>query len=343
MASAIDPAERLLDLVIALVNTSGRMTKQQVRSSVAGYSNSAAVSDEAFERMFERDKDTLRELGVPVLTVTDAGHGDDVGYRIDLDAYALPAVQLTPAELGVLSLAVQVWQDASLRADTSRALTKLRAVGEGPSATDLLTGLAPRVRADGAAFGPLVEAVQERRAVRFTYRAASTGRVSERTVEPWRLLARRGGWVLVGRDRDRGAARSFRLGRIEGAVRPVGAVGAFGPPTDTELSEVLATWSQGPERIAALAVVTDRAGALRARAVRDEDFDPDTVPGAPAALADRDLVHVPYRSTWELAEELVAYGPAVVVLAPAELRDAVLALLRAASRLDIPGAGGVDG
>ncbi|HEY0117190.1 MAG TPA: WYL domain-containing protein [Cellulomonas sp.] len=338
MAQVIDPAERLLDLVIALVNTSGRMTKQQVRSSVAGYQD--AVSDEAFERMFERDKDTLRELGVPVLTVTDARHGDDIGYRIDPDTYGLPAVQLTPAELGVLSLAVQVWQDASLRADTTRALTKLRAVGEGPSATDLLAGLAPRVRADGSAFGPLVEAVQERRAVRFTYRAATTGEVRERTVEPWRLLARRGGWVLVGRDRDRGAARSFRLGRIQGGVRPVGAAEAFAPPSEAELADALSQWTQGPERTAALAVLPDRAAALRARAVDDQSFDPGAIPGAPQVLADRDLVHVRYRSTWELAEELVAYGPAVVVLAPAPLRDAVLELLRTASRLDV---GGSDG
>lgn len=334
MAPSIDPAERLLDLVIALVNTSGRMTKQQVRSSVAGYQD--AVSDEAFERMFERDKDTLRDLGVPVLTVTDARHGDDVGYRIDVDAYALPPVQLTPAELGVLSVAVQVWQDATLRADTTRALTKLRAVGEGPSATDLLAGLAPRVRADGSAFGPLVEAVQERRTVRFTYRAASSGEVRERTVEPWRLLARRGGWVLVGLDRDRGASRSFRLGRIQGRVRPVGGPGAFEPPSDEQLADALAAWTQGPERTAALAVLADRAAALRARAVDDETFDAATVPGAREVLADRDLVHVRYRSTWELAEEVVGYGPAVVVLAPAAVRDAVLDLLRTASRLDIP-------
>ena len=342
MAPAIDPAERLLDLVIALVNTSGRMTKQQVRSSVAGYSNSAAVSDEAFERMFERDKDTLRELGVPVLTVTDARHGDDVGYRIDLDAYALPAVQLTPAELGVLALAVQVWQDASLRADTTRALTKLRAVGEGPSATDLLAGLAPRVRADGSAFGPLVEAVQERRLVRFTYRAASSGEVLDRTVEPWRLLARRGGWVLVGRDRDRGAARSFRLGRIQGPVRPLGAPGAFGRPTDAELTAALAAWEPGPERVAALAVLPDRAAALRARAAtittaEDDGLALDAIPGAHQVLAGRDLVRIRYRSTWELAEEVVGYGPAVVVLAPVAVRDAVLDLLRTAARLDAPG------
>jgi proteasome accessory factor B len=332
MAPAIDPAERLLNLVIALVNTSGRMTKQQVRSSVAGYQE--AASDEAFERMFERDKDTLRELGVPVLTVTDARHGDDIGYRIDLDAYALPAVHLTPAELGVLSLAVQVWQDASLRADTTRALTKLRAVGEGPSATDLLAGLAPRVRAEGGAFGPLVEAIQERTTVRFTYRAASTGEVKERTVEPWRLLARRGGWVLVGRDRGRGAARSFRLGRIQGGVRTVGRPGAFDPPTSDELAAALASWEQGPERVATLAVVPDRAAALRARALPAAGPGGPSGAGAPAsAPADRDLVRIPYRSTWELAEELVGYGAAVLVLEPAELRRAVLDLLRSAARL----------
>ncbi|MCL2464614.1 MAG: WYL domain-containing protein [Micrococcales bacterium] len=343
MSPSIDPAERLLDLVIALVNTSGRMTKQQVRSSVAGYMDGAgAVSDEAFERMFERDKDTLRALGVPVLTVTDARHGDDVGYRIDVDAYALPAVQLTAAELGVLSLAVQVWQDASLRADSTRALTKLRAVGQGPSATDLLAGLAPRVRADGSAFGPLVEAVQQRQVVRFTYRAATTGEVRERTVEPWRLLARRGGWGLVGRDRDRGAARSFRLGRIQGRVRPLGPPHAFAAPTEAELTQALGGWAPGPERTAALAVVPDRAAALRARAAPDETFDIDAVPGARTVLTHRDLIHVRYRSAWELAEEVVGYGAAVVVLAPDPVREAVLGLLRAASRLDIPARVGAD-
>ncbi len=337
MAAQIDPAERLLNLVIALVNTSGRMTKEQVRRSVAGYSE--APSDDAFERMFERDKDTLRELGVPVLTVTDPRHGDDIGYRVDPDAYALPPVQLTAGEMGVLALAAQLWQDRSLRTDSSRALTKLRAVGDAPEASDLVAGLAPRVRAGGDAFGPLLDAVQARQAVRFTYRAATTGEVREREVEPWRLLARRGGWVLVGRDRDRGATRSFRLSRVEGSVRLVGVPGAFPPPSPDELAEALATWTAGTERLAALAVLPERAGAARARALTtgpDTPPAPDVsaVPGAERLLSTRDLVHVPYRSTHELAEELVAYGDAVVVLGPAELRSAVLRLLRTAATLD---------
>jgi proteasome accessory factor B len=330
MAAQIAPAERLLNLVIALVNTAGRMTKEQVRTSVAGYQE--APSDDAFERMFERDKDTLRDLGIPILTVTDAGHGDDIGYRVDLDAYALPPLDLTAAELGVLAMAAQVWQDQAVRADTTRALTKLRAVGEAPESSDLVAGLAPRVRAGGGAFGPLVDAVQARQTVRFTYRAATTGEVRERVVEPWKLLARRGGWVLVGRDRDRGASRSFRLSRIEGAVRTVGEPGSFQPPSAEELAHALETWGSGPERIATLAILPERASAPRARAVPAPADAPDR--SADPVLAHRDLVHVPFRAEWELAEELVGYGDAVVVLAPSGLRSSVLHLLRTAATLD---------
>ena len=332
MPPAIPPAERLLNLVIALVNTTGRMTKEQVRASVAGYGD--ARSDDAFERMFERDKDALRELGVPVLTVTHAGHGDDIGYRIDTAHWSLPPIELTAAELGVLALAAQVWQDQSLRADSTRALTKLRAVGTAPEAHDLVAGLAPRVRAGGEAFAPLVDAVQNRQAVRFTYHAATTGEVRERRVEPWRLLARRGGWVLLARDLDRDASRSFRLSRIRGPVRPVGEPGGFAPPTAEELAEAARTWgAAGPEQTALLAVTPGRAGALRARATQAPS-DVALPTGAADVLAGRDLLAVPFRVDWELAEEVVGYGDAVVVLDPPQVRDAVVGMLRVAATLD---------
>lgn len=346
MPDQIHPAERLLNLVIALVHTSGRMTKEQVRDSVAGYAD--AASDDAFERMFERDKDTLRELGIPVVTVTSAGHGDDIGYRIDQDAYALPPIELTPAELGALSLAAQFWQDRATRTDTSRALTKLRAAGAGTGAPEVVTGLAPRVRAGGEAFTPLLDAVQERRAVRFTYRAASTGEVRERDVEPWRLVARRGGWFLVGLDRGRDAIRSFRLSRIEGRVRPVGEPGAFPEPPAAAVERALRTWEAGRENMAVLAVRPERAEALRARAAGagEEVGAGDAL--TPQPTTDRDVIRVPYRATWELAEEVLGYGDAVVVLSPPELREAVLRMLRVAAALDaevetLPGPGAPAG
>jgi proteasome accessory factor B len=331
MPEQIHPAERLLNLVIALVHTPGRMTKEQIRRTVAGYGD--APSDESFERMFERDKDTLRDLGIPVSTVTAAGHGDDIGYRIDQDAYALPPLELTPAELGALSLAAEFWQDRSVRADTSRALTKLRAVGAGAGATDLAAGLAPRVRAGGDAFRPLLDAVQARQRVRFTYRAANTGEVRDRLVEPWRLVARRGGWFLVGQDVDRGATRSFRLSRIEGRVKAVGDEGAFPAPSPEAMAGALRSWDAGQERTAVLALRPERAEALRARGEATA-LPADADPTLRDVVADRDLVRVPYRATWELAEEVAGYGDAVLVADPPEMRAAVLRLLRVAASLD---------
>jgi proteasome accessory factor B len=322
MASSIPPDERLLDLVIALVNTRTRMTKEQVRLTVAGYAD--AASPDAFERMFERDKDTLRELGIPVVTVTDSAHGDDVGYTIDLDAYALPDVRLTPAELGVLALAAQVWQDGALRTDSTRALTKLRAVTPSAQSTDLVAGLTARVASGGSALAPLFDAIQQRRAVTFSYRAATTGEVLTRHVEPWRLASRRGGWMLVGRDRDRDAPRSFRLARVLGAVRPVGPPGAFDAPAPQDLAAADRSWSHRSDGAARLAVLPDRAEALRAR----------STPGDGVDLPGRDTIQVPYRDVWDLAEEVVGYGAAVLVLDPPEVRDAVVRLLEHAVTLD---------
>lgn len=345
---AVPPAERLLNLVIALVNTSVSMTKQQIRRGVAGYGD--APSSEAFERMFERDKDTLRALGVPVVTVDVGGHSDDVGYRIDNEAYALPPVELTPAELGVLALAAQLWGDKALRTDVSRAMTKLRAAGNPastPEAQDALAGLAPRVRAVGDAYGPLLDAVTQRRVVRFRYRAANSGVLAERRVEPWRIAAR-GGWYLVGRDLDRDAPRVFRLSRIEGKVRVGAKAGVFEPPAHVDVDQALGT--VGAPRTALIAVVPERASAVRARALPSPE-DGAAVVGAPGTAGEPvprapegyDVVAVPYTSTTTLAEELAGYADAVVVLAPGKLRGEVVRRLEAAARLDHLGDGVAEG
>lgn len=335
MSASLPPAERLLNLVIALVNTTGRMTKEQIRGSVAGYD--ASASDDAFERMFERDKETLRELGVPVVTVSSAAHGDDQGYRVDGDAYALPPMELSSAQLGVLALAAELWADQTVRADALRALTKLRVVGEGTGQADAVAGLAPRIHPAGPALGPLLDATHARHVVGFTYRAASTGEVMRRHVEPWRLIASGGGWYLVGHDRDRGAPRVFRLSRIVGTVTVTGGPDAFTVPPDADPMALLRSAQDGDARTAWLAVAPERAGALRSRALADGERP--VVPEALRVPEGTDLVAVSYTRTTDLADEIVGYTDAVVVLAPDTLRDAVVRRLTAAAGLSALGAG----
>src|SRR5215217_8039843 len=202
--------ERLLNLVICLLSTRRPLTKAQIRQAVPQYAENA--STEAFERMFERDE-------------------DEVGYRVDRDAYALPEVSFEPDELAVLGLASRVWQQASLAGPASRALAKLTALGAPPDDGSLI-GLEPRIRTAEPAFDALWAAVRDRVPVRFTYRTAATGAVATRTVEPWAVTSWHGRWYLTGYDRDRRAPRVFRLSRVESAVRTVGRPGEYEVPAD---------------------------------------------------------------------------------------------------------------
>ena len=316
MAERVDAAERMLDLVIALAHTRHRMTKAEIRAKVKGYD--ASSSPEAFERMFDRDKEQLRDLGIPIVTLTDAVHEDEIGYRIDTAAYSLPPIDLTPAQMGVLSLASEVWQDSTFASSARRGLTKLRAVDSGSSTA--APGVALRVRGPDPAMSALLEAIADRAPVRFTYRAAYSGETTVRTVEPWRVHVRDRGWYLVGHDRDRGAQRSFRTSRIIGKVQRVGEPGTVTIPDQRPTT---------PERIfhtaVRLAVRPESAGALRARGSVESSIE------TPVGV--RDVVALDVSDVEYLADEIAGYGVSVIVLDPPELREAVLGRLRAVAAL----------
>jgi proteasome accessory factor B len=311
--------ERLLNLVICLLATRRWLTKEQIRSAVPQYAD--CESPEAFDRMFERDKEDLRELGVPLVTGTDsAWFEDEPGYRIDREAYALPEIELTAAELAVLGLASRVWQRASLAGPAARALVKLRALGVEADG-DSLVGVEPRVRTAEPAFDPFYTATRDRRPVAFTYRKPS-GESARRRLQPWALTSRSGRWYVVGQDLDRGAPRAFRLSRVEGAVASAGLAGSYRPPADLDPAGLVGGFSEpDDDRSALLRVRPGRCAGLRLRATAVEPA------GAPGEW-DRVTVRIGELS-W-LTEELASYGPDVVAVEPADLRAAVIRHLEAA-------------
>ena len=322
----VEPAERLLYLLIALVHARGRLTKAQIRASVTGYDDDS--SPEAFERRFERDKDLLRQLGVPIITDIHPLHEDEVGYRLDDADYALPDIRFTAAEVGVLSLAAEVWQDADLAESARRGLTKLRARG-APVDPRAREGLALRIRGAEAPFTPLMTAIDRRQAVTFDYRAASTGEQRSRHVEPWRLLSQWRGWYLIGFDRDREAPRVFRLSRITSRVRTSGPRDAYVIP-DHDGAALIEATREGPQH-AHLAVAPERGAALRSRAIPQDGSAPP--PQLPAGLDGHDIITVPMDDEEVLAGEVAPYGSSVIVLAPRSLRDAVVRRLTAVADL----------
>lgn len=311
--------ERLLNLVICLLSTRRPLTKAQIRQAVPQYAEN--TSAEAFDRMFERDKDELRELGIPLETTSeDALFDDEVGYHVDRDAYALPDIHLSADELAVLGLASRVWQQASLAGPATRALTKLSALGVPPDERSLI-GLEPRVRTAEPAFDALWGAVRDRVPVQFTYRTQATGEVALRTVEPWAVTSWHGRWYLTGYDRDRSAPRVFRLTRVEGDVRRVGEPGGYDVPGDHDPRVMVGDLTGDREQRRATLLVQPGAGqTLRRRAV---SVAPSTGPDG------RDELVLEFDDTDVLAQELLPYGAAVLVTEPADLRDAVVRHLRA--------------
>lgn len=306
--------ERLLNLVICLLATRRYLSADQIRRTVAGYED---LADEAFKRKFERDKEDLRDLGIPLETGSDSPFDDEPGYRIRRDDYSLPDIAFEPAELAVLGVAARTWQHASLGGQAFEAVLKLRAAGVDIDDA-VPVAIETRVATSEPAFEPLRRAATDRRPVEFDYRTPG----ARRHVEPWGLVSWHGRWYLAAYDTDRAATRVFRLSRIVGAVEPVGEPGSVVVPEGTDIRAIVVDTNIATDRIAAtLRVRRGAAFGLRRRASSVRTLDDDW-----------DLVELGVPDVERLADEAVGYGADVVVVEPAEARAAVLARLRAVLR-----------
>ena len=315
--------ERLLGLVVCLLSTRRYLSADQIRAAVPGYPE----QDDLFKRMFERDKEDLRELGVPLETGLNHPFDDDPGYRIRQQAYELPELRLEADEAAVLGLAARVWRRAELAGAAAGALLKLRAAGidagslDGSDEDPSAQGIEPRLGTPEAAFGPLWEAVRDRRPVTFSYRAAGRSDPQRRELEPWGVVNRHGRWYVAGRDRGRDATRVFRLGRIAGPVKFCGPAGSVTVPDGTDVRELVSDWDSVPaaERTAVLRVRTGAGVGLRRHAVsvRADDTEQGW-----------DLLTTHFTDVGWFADNTAWFGPDVIVLDPPDLREAVIRRLK---------------
>ena len=310
------PEERLVNLVVALVATDQGLTKDTILSSVAGYreQSEAGASKDALEKMFERDKESLRRLGVPIETIGDWADPDDLRearYRVPTAEYELPEdIVFTPAELALLNLAGGVWSEGSMSADARSGLRKIRALGIPVG--EPIIGYSPRISLREPSFAALQQAIELSRVVTFPYLKPGEEAARTRRVQPLALVEYEGRWHVFGVDLDAAADRTFLLTRI------VGEVVVTRESFDPGLRD-----GAGERALAGLEEVAARHRALL-----------EVNPGTEAALrlsrrarpADQGI-RVPYVDIHVFADELASYGPEVRVVDPPELRDQVIARL----------------
>ena len=308
--------ERLLNLVICLLAATRFVSKEQIRLAVPQYGDCATT--EAFERMFERDKDDLRDMGIPLETGSnDALFDDEIGYRIPKDAYALPEISFDSEELAVLGLAARTWQHATLSGAAAQAIRKLEAAGAHVDRT-ALSVIEPRVDAAEPAFGPLLAALHARRQVSFTYSRAGAA-PAQRSLQPWGLASWNGRWYVVGHDLDRDDTRVFRLSRVLGDVKTSGRPEAYAVPADIDVTALIRMMAQpSPARTAVVKVRPGKALPLVRR-------------GTTAGESDGWLrLELPFEDAQQVASDIAAFGASVVVESPDDVRSAVVARLSGA-------------
>ena len=315
MMPHVEPLERLLNLVALLLETRTPMTFDQIRETLA---DAYGQDDkDSAKRMFERDKDTLRDYGIPLELVATDIWDVEQGYTILKEKYYLPEIAFTPEELAALFVAAQSGGGTD---PAEQAVRKLLYGAEG----GVLTGLSGGSLASGTPGALLLaaaDAAQRRRHVGFGYRT-SKGTVNDRELDAYAMLCRGGHWYLVGLDRERSAVRAFRLSRFTSAVTDLGE-GSEPPATFHAADHVTAgPWGVGTPSASAIVAFAPEvvwwATAQMTGAVRGE-------PGADGWTE----ITVPLGDVADLASWVLQFGPDARVSEPDELREEVLARLEA--------------
>jgi proteasome accessory factor C len=218
-----DKLIRQLSLVAFLMAERRALTARDVKGNVEGYSE---MSDEAFARRFYSDRAELRDLGVPLQSQRDEFTGEEL-YTLRSERYFLPPLDLTDDELAALQTCFYLLEGKFAYAEPLRLALQNLALGrpglsdEAPSATAVRVEMRdPDYSAEmPGRLAKLETAISKQRTVKFGYRAMTSGKEVERTLNPYGLLHDRGVWYVVGADLDRDAIRTFRVSRIRGDIR----------------------------------------------------------------------------------------------------------------------------
>ena len=300
--------ERLINLTIALLATKRYLTKSEIFRTVEGYEGSA----ETKERMFERDKDDLRKLGITIdVGSFDPLFNDEAGYRIKSENYQLDLGEVTPTQISLLSLAAEAWQGAAFADATQSAILKLSAIGVPSDPIDI-PGLSPKLSNSSKDLEVITDAIASSDFLVFDYLSSDLD-AEQRTIVPIALSNRSGFWYVSGVDQEIQEVRTFRLDRVHSVIELHKNKSTFEFPADFDLQTIDVTTSN---QQAVIDVRKGKGYALRRLATSTQD------------LGEWDQIKIPIHSVRSLSAEILWHGVDVFVHEPAELREYIVEQLQ---------------
>ena len=299
-------SERLVNLTIALLATKRYLTKSEIFRTVEGYEG----APEAMERMFERDKDDLRSLGIAIeLGTFDPLFEDEAGYRITPSSYQLDLGELDGTDIALLSLAASAWSGAALERESTSALIKLSSMGI-ESDSEALSLLTPLVSVTSENFALITDAIIRRSEIQFEYVSTDLS-TQVRRIAPYSMRGQSGSWYLVGLDREKDSLRTFRLDRIISEVTIDKKGSAFNIPDQLPYKS-----ADEAREIAILRIRKNRGHQLRSLATLLK------------AGEEWDEISLPIVNTSWLMRAILWHRDDVIALEPATLRKSVIDSLK---------------
>ena len=301
-------SERLINLTIALLATKRFITKSEIFKTIDGYEGSS----ESKERMFERDKDDLRSLGIEIEVGSfDPLFNDEAGYRIKQERYQLDLGDVTALEISLLSLAAQAWQGASLDDAAQRALVKLNSLGIAVDEENI-PDYAPFFSDGGLDLPIITRAIAEHQILEFTYRNYELSDEVRRVV-PIGLSTRSGFWYFTGVDQSIEEIRTFRFDRVIGTFTVKKGPKEFETPENFDPQRI---FERDIDTHAVIDIRRGKGTSLRALA------------SSTKSIGEWDQVQIPILDMRTLSALILWHGDDVYVHSPIELREIIIASLK---------------
>ena len=300
--------ERLLNLTLALLATKRYLKKSEILENVFGYEG----SQEAKERMFERDKDDLRSLGIEIeVGDLDVFFDDEPGYKIPQKSYELNVPNLTGRELAILSIAANFWNDSVLAPNAQSGIRKLQSLGI-PASLDFEYRMKYRFENPTYRLEQLTKAISQKSRITFAYDSSS---LNLRHLEPYRIVFWNGFWYLIGMDLDREAMRLFKLSRFTGEITISKKKNEYSVAEDFRVEDHLPKESVEVIKSAKIRIKKEAGLLLRnwGKMISEEiEFD---------------TYQIEYENETTFLRELIWHGPNIQVVEPAELKAGLLKIV----------------
>ncbi|MCF8547239.1 MAG: WYL domain-containing protein [Microbacteriaceae bacterium] len=308
--AAVSAEERLFCLLLALLPSDRGMSKADIFKNVRGYRDEFGEdgATDSLNKKFERDKEELKSMGIPLKT-SEPDNPADAVYFIPSDEYTF---SFSAAELSLLTAASAVWSESAHSVEASEARLRLLAADGVDSAA---ANLAPRIDTHDAAYPKIATAITKNQVVRFPYLKPGQAKYEVRTVTPLSVVNYDGRWHLLAFDHDREAERTFLLRRIVGKVAPVSQATPAQKPDTRAAGLFIEHLNELWDSLEATIRVTPGTKASVALANRR------------STTIDGETYTIHYLDEAVLADELCEYGAEAIVLSPLSLRDAVIARL----------------